>query len=182
MAPKYSARYSTVIIGLHWLMLLLIAAAYLFIELRQWFPKGSDTRTLLKSLHYMMGLSVLFLIGLRILLRLTNRTPPIVPAPPYWTRIGGSLMLVLLYAFMITMPLLGWMMLSAEGNSINYFGVQLPPLLSENERWAEQIEAIHEELGEIGYFIIGLHAIAGLLHHYWFKDNTLKRMLPWPLK
>ena len=170
------------IIGLHWLMLLLIAAAYLFIELRQWFPKGTDTRTLLKSLHYMMGFSVLFLVGLRILLRLTSQTPAIVPPPPYWTRVGGSLMLVLLYAFMTAMPLLGWMMLSAEGDPINYFGVQLPPLLAENKHWAEQIEEIHEELGEIGYFIIGLHAIAGLLHHYWLKDNTLKRMLPWPLK
>ncbi|NBY94370.1 cytochrome b561, partial [Escherichia coli] len=29
-----------------------------------------------------------------------------------------------------------------------------------------------------GYFVIGLHALAALLHHYWWKDNTLLRMMP----
>jgi cytochrome b561 len=26
--------------------------------------------------------------------------------------------------------------------------------------------------------LIGLHAAAGLFHHYWVRDNTLTRMLP----
>ncbi|EHH2174219.1 cytochrome b561, partial [Salmonella enterica] len=29
-----------------------------------------------------------------------------------------------------------------------------------------------------GYFVIGLHAIAALMHHYFWKDNTLLRMMP----
>ncbi|EIM5890206.1 cytochrome b561, partial [Salmonella enterica subsp. enterica serovar Rissen] len=28
------------------------------------------------------------------------------------------------------------------------------------------------------YFVIGLHAIAALMHHYFWKDNTLLRMMP----
>ena len=32
--------------------------------------------------------------------------------------------------------------------------------------------------GTIGYWLIGLHAVAGLGHHYLIKDNTLLRMLP----
>ncbi|MCK8665370.1 cytochrome B, partial [Pseudomonas azerbaijanoccidens] len=28
-----------------------------------------------------------------------------------------------------------------------------------------------------GYWLIGLHAAAGLFHHFWVKDNTLERML-----
>jgi len=27
--------------------------------------------------------------------------------------------------------------------------------------------------------VAGLHAIAALAHHYVFKDNVLRRMLPW---
>jgi len=33
-------------------------------------------------------------------------------------------------------------------------------------------------MGKVGYFLIGLHAVAGLYHHYVVKDNTLRRMLP----
>ncbi|MDI5303856.1 glutathione S-transferase C-terminal domain-containing protein, partial [Salmonella enterica subsp. enterica serovar Anatum] len=36
----------------------------------------------------------------------------------------------------------------------------------------------HVTLANLGYFVIGLHAIAALMHHYFWKDNTLLRMMP----
>jgi len=33
-------------------------------------------------------------------------------------------------------------------------------------------------LGTIGYFLIGVHALGALLHHYVMRDDTLVRMLP----
>ncbi|KTG71894.1 cytochrome b561, partial [Klebsiella pneumoniae] len=42
----------------------------------------------------------------------------------------------------------------------------------------DTLKAIHEWLANAGYFVIGLHALAALLHHYWWKDNTLLRMMP----
>jgi cytochrome b561 len=30
----------------------------------------------------------------------------------------------------------------------------------------------------VGYYLIGLHALAALFHHYVVRDNTLARMLP----
>ncbi len=50
-------RYGALSIGLHWLMLLLIAAVYACIELRGNFPKGSDMREGLKTWHLMLGLT-----------------------------------------------------------------------------------------------------------------------------
>ena len=32
--------------------------------------------------------------------------------------------------------------------------------------------------GTLGYWLIGLHAVAGLYHHYVVRDNTLLRMMP----
>jgi cytochrome b561 len=32
--------------------------------------------------------------------------------------------------------------------------------------------------GTIGYWLIGLHALAGIAHHYYYRDNTLLRMMP----
>jgi len=36
---------------------------------------------------------------------------------------------------------------------------------------------IHQTIGELGYYLIGLHAIAALFQHYVQKDITLTRML-----
>ncbi len=78
--------------------------------------------------------------------------------------------------WMIVLPLLGWVMLSAEGKAIPFFGLQLPALLGANEALAERTKEVHETLATLGYFLIGLHALAALFHHYVRRDNTLRRM------
>ena len=52
------------------------------------------------------------------------------------------------------------------------------PLTAKDPDFAKQIKSWHELGGTIGYWLIGLHAVAGLGHHYLIKDNTLLRMLP----
>lgn len=171
-------RYGSLSIGLHWFMLVLIAAVYALMELRGIFPKGSDGRELMKSFHYMLGLSVLVLASLRLVVSLTSPSPRILPEPPAMQKAVAKLMHVALYALMIGMPLLGWLILSAEGDPIPFFGLQVPPLIGPNEGLKETIEEIHKTFGTVGYFLIGLHAAAALFHHYFVRDNTLERMLP----
>jgi len=174
-------RYGSVSIGLHWLMLLLIAAVYACIELRGNFPKGSDIREGLKAWHFMLGLSILVLVAIRAVLHLTDTTPRIDPEPPQWQSLFAKSMHLALYALMIGMPVLGWLTLSADGKQIPFFGLQLPTLMGENKSIAEWAKEIHEAGGTIGYFLIGLHAAAALYHHYFVRDNTLQRMVPdWP--
>jgi cytochrome b561 len=74
------------------------------------------------------------------------------------------------------MPIGGWVILSAEGETIPFFGWQLPALIAPNEMLAEQVEEIHELGSRVGYALIGLHAIGALVHHYLWRDGTLKRM------
>lgn len=169
-------RYGYLSIGLHWLMLILLVAVYASIELREFFPKGSDPRTALKALHFMLGLSVLGFALLRLGVRLSGPTPRIEPGS--WQGLLAKFVHIALYVLMIGMPLLGWLMLSAAGKPIPFFGLQLPALIGENKDLAKQIEEIHEIIGTAGYFLIGLHAAAALFHHYIKHDNTLRRMLP----
>ena len=75
-------------------------------------------------------------------------------------------------------PDAGWLALSAEGDAISLFGLPVPPLVAPDEALAERVEELHELGGTIGYFLIGMHAIAALAHHYLVRDNTLLRMLP----
>lgn len=174
------ARYHLAIISLHWLMLLLLIAVYTCIELREFFPKGSDPRNALKMWHFMLGLSVLTFALVRLACRLRFGTPPIVPTPPALQQKIATLTHVILYALMIGMPLAGWMILSAEGHAIPFFGLELPPLIAPDKALAKQIEEVHETFGKVGYFLIGLHALAGIYHHHFVKDNTLTRMMPAP--
>ena len=79
---------------------------------------------------------------------------------------------------MIGMPVAGWMILSAEGETIPFYGLELPALIGKNEQLAEQVEEIHELGGTIGYWLIGAHAAASLFHHYILRDRLFSRMIP----
>ena len=171
-------RYGALSIGLHWLMLLLIAAAYACIELRELYPKGSDPREALKTWHYMLGLSVFFLAWLRLAVHLTGPAPQVHPELPLWQELSAKAMHFALYVLMIGAPVAGWLILGAEGQPIPFFGLELPPLTGESKPLAETVEEIHELAGTVGYFLIGLHAAAALFHHYFLRDDTLKRILP----
>ncbi|HLV18070.1 MAG TPA: cytochrome b [Pseudomonas sp.] len=167
-------RYSPLSIGLHWLMLLLMAAVYATIELKGNFPKGSDTRELLKHWHFMLGLGVFALVWLRLLARWVRP----VPRQPGRQEALGRLMHLALYGLMIGLPLLGWLTLSAAGKPIPFFGLELPALVSANPERARQFKDVHETLAVAGYWLIGLHAAAALFHHHVLRDDTLRRMLP----
>jgi len=171
-------RYGTLSISLHWLMFLLIVGVYACMELHEFFPKGSDARAALKTWHFMLGLSVFVLVWLRLAVRLLQPTPVIVPAPAAWQQVFAKIIHWALYALMIGMPVAGWMILSAEGKPVPFYGLELPALIAKNKDTAEWIEEIHKTVGNIGYGLIALHAVAGLFHHYVQRDNTLSRMLP----
>jgi cytochrome b561 len=83
-----------------------------------------------------------------------------------------------LYLFMLIMPILGWLTLSAAGKPIPFYGFELPALVEENKELGKSLKEIHATIGEIGYFLIGLHVLAAIFHHFKQRDNTLTRMLP----
>ncbi len=171
-------RYPAISILLHWAMALLIAAVYAAIELREFFPRGSDIREGFKSWHFMLGLLVLALVLVRIAARLATAAPPISPSPAAWQKLASRAVHLALYGLMIGMPLAGWVILSAKGAPIPFFGLELPPLVGPDKSLAELVKEIHETAGTVGYWLIGLHAAASLAHHYFWKDDTLRRMLP----
>lgn len=174
-----SQRYSSVSIGLHWLMFILIVAVYACIELRELYPKGSEMRDMLKTWHFMLGLSVLLLVVVRLAARLVaGAKPAIIPPIAPWQAFLANLVHYALYALMLGLPIAGWLILSSAGKPIMFYGFELPALIAENKALSKQIKEIHETIGTLGYYLIGLHALAALVHHYILADNTLRRMLP----
>ena len=172
-------RFGSLSIGMHWLMVLLFIGVYAAIELHDLAPKGSALRADLKTWHFVFGLSVFTLVALRLVARLlAGRAPPIEPRLPIWQQRLAAWTHVALYVFMIGMPLLGWLAVSAKGNPVMFFGAQLPALVGQDKGLYDSLKEIHEAIGTFGYYLIGLHAAAALFHHYVKHDNTLRRMLP----
>jgi len=179
MSWKNSAsRYGSLSIGIHWVMVLLFVAVYGAVELHELFEKGSALRAGLMTWHFMLGMLVFVLIWLRLAARLSGPTPAIQPEPPGLQQLSSKLLHLALYALMIGMPLTGWLMLSADGKPVPFFGLELPALIGENKDLAELFEELHEVAGTTGYFLIALHTVAALYHHHIVRDNTLTRMLP----
>ena len=173
-----SPRYKPASIALHWLMLLLIIAVYAAINLRELYPRGTEMRDAMKQWHFMLGLGVLLLVIIRIALRIGQPAPPISPAPSAMQALFAKVVHLALYAFMIGMPIGGWLMLSASGKPIPFFGLSLPALVAPDKALAGFVHDAHELIGTFGYGLIGLHALAALFHHYILKDNVLLRMMP----
>lgn len=171
-------HYGSLSIFMHWLMLLLLVAIYACIELRELYPKGSDLREALKQWHFMLGLTVLALVWLRLALRMIGTSPEIRPAAGKWQHRLAVVVHLALYIFMIAMPLLGWLLLSAEGTPVPFFGLELPALIGTDAAVADSVGALHEAIGTAGYYLVGLHAIAALFHNYVLRDNALHLMLP----
>lgn len=171
-------RYNKLSIGVHWLTVILLIAVYALMELRGVFPKDSAPRDLMKTWHYMLGLTVFVIFFVRLASRLVFRSPPITPEPSALMNRLAKYMHVALYIFLFAMPLLGWFTLSAKAEAIPFFGLHLPALMGPDKTLGRDIKDVHETLGTIGYYLIGLHVAAALFHHYFMRDNTMLRMWP----
>jgi cytochrome b561 len=169
-------RYSAVQRRLHWLMVLLIAAAYLLIEQRGIF--GRPGRFAMMQSHFWVGISIFVLVWWRIAQRRKLGVPPITPGIPAWQDVLSKATHFSLYAFFIVMPILGISAAWLDGKSvfIPFTHIAIPPLLAENELWAHSIEDLHGDIGNVFYYVIGFHILAALYHHFVRKDDTLTRM------
>ena len=173
------SHYAASVRRMHWMIFALVLLAYLFINLFELFPRGSATRANILAAHYTAGLAVLLLILPRLLLRLRNGRPPITPPSPRWSELLGNITHVALYLFLLIQPILGIITLQIGGKPVTLFGVTLlPSFVSLPDRaLSHQLEDIHGTIGTIFYYVIGLHIVAALWHHFGRHDDTLKRML-----
>jgi len=179
MIPVMRSRYSAGLRRIHWLTVVLVAAAYILVEQRGLFPRGSDGRTLMLQGHFLAGLSVFAFALWRIALRVRNGTPPVSPALPAWQSWSARALHLALYAFVLLMPLLGLATAWTTGKAVTlpFTDLTLSSPLAVDKVLGHRLEDLHGTIGEVFYWIIGLHVVAALYHHLWRRDDTLRRML-----
>ena len=178
MATAIPARYSPTLRRLHWLMAVLILAAYLLIEQRGLFPRGSGGRFAMMQGHFWAGIAIFVLAWWRLVARRRDGAPAVTPPLDRWSALAAKVIHVALYAFFIVMPLLGMATAWTDGKAVMlpFTDIALPALLAEDKDLAHQLEDLHGSIGEAFYWVIGLHVLAALYHHWVRRDDTLRRM------
>jgi cytochrome b561 len=171
-------RYSAVAQGFHWLIAALIVVQFTLGWTAENLPIGARKLARL-DWHKSFGMTILMLAVLRLLWRLFNR-PPELPAG--MTSIEKQLARathVLFYVLLFVMPLTGWVMSSAKNFSVSWFHqFTWPNLIGPNEQAFDVLRTTHDTLSWLLFALALLHILAALKHHFWNKDDVLKRMLP----
>jgi cytochrome b561/polyisoprenoid-binding protein YceI len=184
-APDYSGIAKL----LHWLIAAFVIAL-LGVGLAMTRISDLQLKYELYQLHKSMGVTVLGLMILRVVWRLTATPPAMPPQMAAWERQAAHGTHVLLYLLLLAMPLTGWATVSAALPPFNF-----PTLLYSRIPWPhipfiEQLtldqkktvepllKNVHAALGWTLLLLVGLHIAAALRHGFILKDGIMLRMLP----
>ena len=175
-------QWGTVSKVLHWLVVLLILLmAWIGLRMGD-MPNGPD-KIASYALHKSVGITILMLVLLRIGWRWYAGAPDGVPGTPRWQERIASLTHLALYALLLAMPLSGWILNSASGFPLQWFGlVNLPAIAGKDHDLHELAEDIHEWLFWAMVTLVVVHAAAAFYHHLFVRDPAPTRMLPARLK
>lgn len=129
--------------------------------------------------HKSIGMTVLLLVALRLLWRLTHSAPALPQDMPAWERLAARASHLLLYLAMIGLPLSGWVISAASGIPFRIFGTMpLPEIVAVDKQTAEIATQAHHALIYVLVILLVAHIGAALRHHYVKRNDVLRRMLP----
>jgi cytochrome b561 len=163
---------------LHWtivvLILVMATLGLTMVEL-----PSSPFKISVYSLHKSIGLTILALVTLRVLWRLWAGTPLAIETTPRWQHRIASTTHGLLYALLFALPISGWVLNSASGFPLRWFGLfRVPSIAARDHSLHELSESVHEWLFWTLVVLTLVHAAAAIYHHLFQRDATLARMLP----
>jgi cytochrome b561 len=176
--PGQVSRYGAIARALHWIIAALIVVQFVLINLAEDNPSKMQQLALIAR-HKSFGMTVLMLAVVRLLWRLFNPPPPLPAAMKPYERTLAKLTHAAFYGLLFALPLAGWLMSSARGFTVSWFGLfSWPDLIAKNPSNFELLKEVHESLATVLFFLAILHIAAALKHHFWDKDDVLRRMLP----
>lgn len=171
-------RYTGMAIGLHWIVVALIVAAWALGLTMVDLPL-SPQKLKTYSWHKWTGVTVFLLMLARLAWRAAHRPPALPIAMPAWQLRAAAASHALLYTLLLAIPLSGWLFSSASGVPVVYLGlVQLPDLVGRDKALAEILKQLHVILNWTLFVTICIHIAAALKHHFVDRDDVLARMLP----
>jgi cytochrome b561 len=168
-------QYGAITLLFHWSIVALVLTQFVLGERAHDLPVSMERLKTL-ALHKSIGMTIFALMLLRLGWRLTNPTPAL---PPGRTLALARLTHGAFYLLLVAVPVSGWLLSSASNLSVSYFQLfTLPDLVSANEPLADGLKELHEFLNATLAVLACVHVAAALVHHFWWRDDVLLRMLP----
>lgn len=175
--PAKQLKYGKTAKAFHWIIVALIAIqlplGWLMPDIKRGMTPGSAM-----SLHISIGITILALIVLRFVWRLTH---PVAPESylPAWQRVSSEAVHWLLYLVVLVTTLTGWFFESARGWSVSLYRVlPLPRLVEEGSPTGHAIGELHETMIWVLVTFVAIHILAAFVHLFVYKDRIMHRMLP----
>jgi cytochrome b561 len=169
-------HYGTPAKVLHWLVVALLAVQFSIGWLMPDVHAGPPGRAM--TLHISFGLTILAVILLRLVWRVTHPVAPESSLPP-WQRVSSEAVYWLLYILVLAATITGWLFASFRGWSVYYFDlIPLPMLTEKNTTAIHQIDGWHQIVEWALLIAIGIHVAAAFAHIFIYRDGVMQRMLP----
>ncbi|MDC1076990.1 cytochrome b/b6 domain-containing protein [Candidatus Pelagibacter sp.] len=159
---------------LHWVSALLLFAqiplGFYLVDL----DFGTE-RINLENIHITIGLSIFYLVILRLLYKSLNPTPKLGPSVFTGQKFLAKLNHVLLYVTILSITISGILKKLFNGEMLTIFYKKIQ--IQDNFELGELFYDIHVISNYVLIGLIIIHILAVIVHKLFFDDNLLKRML-----
>jgi cytochrome b561 len=168
------AEYGLISKLLHW-----ISALLLFVQIPLGFylvdlDFGTE-RINLENIHITIGLSIFYLVILRLLYKSLNPTPKLGPSVFTGQKFLAKLNHVLLYVTILSITISGILKKLFNGETLTIFYKKIQ--IQDNFELGELFYDIHVVSNYVLIGLIIIHILAVIVHKLFFDDNLLKKML-----
>ncbi len=168
------AEYGLISKLLHWISALLLFAqiplGFYLVDL----DFGTE-RINLENIHITIGLSIFYLVILRLLYKSLNPTPKLGPSVFTGQKFLAKLNHVLLYVTILSITISGILKKLFNGETLTIFYKKIQ--IQDNFELGELFYDIHVVSNYVLIGLIIIHILAVIVHKLFFDDNLLKKML-----
>ena len=172
-------NYDGVQRALHWIMAALIFLAIAAGIGATFLAKGSPERAQTFMIHRSLGMTALVLVAFRVAYRLFRGAPPYAAPLGRLTGLAAHAAHFALYFLMIALPVSGYLLTSAAGRPVPWFGLfEWPSLAPQDKGLADSAAQAHFWLAWTIGAVLTLHLAAVIWHRYIKRDGVLARMWP----
>ena len=129
----------------------------------------------LENIHITIGLSIFYLVILRLLYKSLNPTPKLGPSVFTGQKFLAKLNHVLLYVTILSITISGILKKLFNGETLTIFYKKIQ--IQDNFELGELFYDIHVVSNYVLIGLIIIHIFAVIVHKLFFDDNLLKKML-----
>jgi cytochrome b561 len=172
-------RYTATARLLHWATAAAILAMFVLgIWMIYFKPADSALRHRLYNLHESLGVTILLIVLLRVVVRISRPPPPLPAGMPGAVRLAAAFNHFGLYALLLVMPVIGFLSNNAQGVPLVWFElVRLPSALTKDDDAAHALSALHWAGALTLFALVGAHLGGAAYHALIRRDDVLQRML-----